>query len=648
MNNLHLRLSLLVLTVLLLFLPLVLERMTGSTSTSSTVTQLSVRIDARNLTRGILHSRISIPVTSGELKLWFPKWIPGIHAPRGAIQNLAGLIIHDQNGQRLRWHRDTSEVHRFLMTIPNGVDEITVDFDYICNQPSVNSIGVDSFGDQIHGVMSWNNVLMYPEGPRHDQIHISAEIHAPENWKLFTALPHTVEKGLYTFDSCSLRTCMDSPVIGGRYHRSYDLHQDGKPVYLHCVGDNDSSVSCPEPVINGMRHLVTESRLLFQCEHYDAYHFLLLCSNSFPRIGLEHLASSLNGVNASDLPDGAKGATRVMAHEYMHSWCGKYRRPAGMLTANYHEPKDTTLLWVYEGLTQYLCKVLLVRSGLRSETDFRELLHYYISYLRITNGRRWRSLADTATSSYLLRGGSNNWSRWVRGQDYYNEGALIWLEADTLIRHLSKGQRSLDDFCRAFFAPQGDDPHASPYTYEELLATLQEIQPYDWQAFFQQRVYQEQEELSLDLLQYSGWEAGFEQEPDAAGREKLYYYRNTYESIGVGFSDSGRIYRVLKESPAYNAGLVRNMQVMTINGNSFSPVAVHNALLESQQKQKPLTLKVHDDDHISEFSIDYTAGPRYLVLRRKADSEDRLSSLLQGLRPDQLSDDASQEATTPP
>ncbi len=593
---------------------------------SNTIT-ITASIDARNITRGMIHSNISIPVQAGPLSLWVPKWIPGIHAPRGAIQNVAGLQIYSDDNSILAWQRDPHDMFAFHTQIPNGCSAITVQFDYICNQPSTNSIGVDSYGDKNHGVMSWNNMLVYPDGFANDQITIEAQIQVPEEWKLFSALPHHTTGTLYQFSPSLLRTVIDSPMICGKNSASHQLNSDGKDVFLHCVGSTEHSIACPASVVDGMRNLVSEARALFGHEHYEDYHFLLACSNNFPHLGLEHLSSSLNGVNATDLPTGAYGATRVMAHEYVHSWCGKYRRPLGMFSNSYHFKKDTTLLWIYEGLTQYLGNVLSVRAHLRNEDDFHDVIRYYVSSLRNSNGRRWRSLADTARSSYLLRGGSENWPNWVRGQDYYIEGALIWLEVDSIIRSHSKQQRSLDDFCKLFLGNSSKVKDVNPYSYNDVLRLLNDIHPYDWANFFKQRVYQTQDAFNTDFLEQCGWRITCAETPDAEGADTHYYYRNAYESIGAGFNQSGRIYRVLKDSPAYQAGLARGMRVVKLNGHDFSPAHLHQALLDAKASGT-VNLKIDSGDEIRDYALPYAEGPRYLVLERLSNSPDLLQQII--------------------
>ena len=647
MSNLQIRLLLLIIFIVLLCIPLVLQHNQNDIVDSKTedakdeITNLDITIDARNLPRGLLHSSVRFACEPGLQVFWFPKWIPGIHAPRGAIENLAGLMVYDAHGRRLKWERDPNDMHRFFVHVSQDSNMIDVQFDYVCNQPSTNSRGVDTFGMGPHGIISWNNVVMYPEGAHDAKIQVQAKLTLPKSWTLSTALFHSIaqnDKGedVLTFEPDSLRTFIDSPMICGKHHVSHQLNNDGKNVYLDIVGSADEHIQFPDEALQGMRNMVDEARLLFGTEHYDHYYFLLVCSDEFPSLGLEHLRSSLNGVRARDLSVGAPGAIRVMSHEYVHSWCGKYRRPAGMFTTNFHDNKDTTLLWVYEGLTQYLGNVLAVRSGLRSEEHFHDLLHYYISSLRYTNGRNWRSLADTATSSYLLRGGSRNWPQWVRNQDYYIEGALIWLEADCLIRSLSGGEKSLDDFCQRFLGP-GPKSDIHPFTYQDVIRLLQETQPYNWDQYFQERVYQTQESFNLDCLRNSGWQMEIADHPDGKGEELEYYYRSAYESIGAGFSRSGRIYRVLKNSPAYNVGLARGMNIRSINGKSFSPAILHQALLDARDGAS-MTFEVVDGHQTYNLNLDYAEGPKYLRLSMLADQDDILHQILSPKRSSPLVD----------
>lgn len=640
MSNLQLRLCLLGGFLVLLAIPLFLSPTGTAAQTASQdafqhpFLDLHIEIDARNLPRGIIHSSVRYDCDPGPQVFWYPKWIPGIHAPRGAIQNMAGLQVYDEHGRSLPWQRDPMEMHRFIVHNSQDSSFITIQFDYICNQASTNSRGVDSYGIAQHGIISWNNVLVYPEHYRDIDITAYANIRIPKSWSLSCALlrdehAHAKPDHIY-FQARNLRSVMDSPIICGQHHVSHALHSDGKPVYLDIVASAKEYTTFPDEALRGMRNMVSEAHALFGAEHFQHYYFLLVCSDEIPNLGLEHLESSLNSVRARDFSFGAPGAIRVMSHEYVHSWCGKYRRPAGMFTTNFHNSKDTTLLWVYEGLTQYLGNVLAVRAGLRSEQHFHELLHYYISSLRYTNGRNWRSLADTATASYLLRAGSRHWPQWVRGQDYYIEGALIWLEADCLIRSQSQGNKSLDDFCRAFLGP-GPKADIHPFTYQDVIRTLNQIHAYDWHNFFQKRVYQTQEAFNLDCLAHSGWAMHIADYPDADGDELEYFYRSAYESIGVSFSRSGRIYRVLKDSPAYQAGLARGMQVRSINSKSFSPARLHQALVDARDGAS-MTFEVMHAQQTYNLNVDYAEGPQYLVLKKQEQQEDILHQILRPKR----------------
>lgn len=648
---------------------------------------LEIEIDARDMFRGLLHASIRMPVkdlfaeeialpvdvqiqaessvlstdagtdtSTGQknsqqtfYRVRFPEWIPGIHAPRGAIQNMAGFVCTDDQGNVLSWYRDPLDVYAFLCSVPSSTEFLHIDFDYLCNQPSVNSRGVDSFADRVHGIMSWNDVVVYPDVYNDDEIHVRARILLPEGWSLASALTHAPvptdggqQDAWIAFDVCDLRTCIDSPVIMGKYMKTYQLSDGGKDVRLHCVGDSEKSIRADEAFLTSMKKMVIESRLLFGEEHYRAYDFLLACSDAFPRLGLEHLESSLNGVGGNDLAAGGRAALRVMSHEYMHSWCGKHRRPQGMYTQNFHDAKETTLLWIYEGLTQYLGKVIGARSGMMGATNemntnstdkFQQMILAYAKSLRYKNGRRWRSLADTATASYLLRGGSRHWSNWLRGQDYYIEGALIWFEVDTILRQQSQDSKkklSIDDFARIFLGNVHSERIIDPFSYDDVLNILQDLTPYAWREFFERRVYQPQQEFDLGFLQHSGWEIVHVEDPDVDDARKWLSYRSAYESIGLGMSARGRIYRVLRDSPAYHAGLARNMQIIKINGTYVSPAVLHQALKDSPQTLA-IVFTLEEENTAFTRTVEYAGGARYLSLRRVAGTTDRIQEITTSL-----------------
>jgi len=595
---------------------------------------IEIAIDASDLPRRLLHSEIRIPVSPGAHYFRYPEWIPGIHAPRGPVQNIAGLRFESAAGEPLDWERDRLERYRFQCTIPDGVEELVIKLDYITNQPTTNSRGVDCFGNALIGVINLNTCLLYPEGPASDDVQATVRLTLPPGWSQATALPAAdVDGENIVFASASLTTVVDSPIIMGEHLRTFDLEgADMPPTFLHLVSESEGAFQLDDELIEAYTHMVTEAGILFGGAPHPQYDFLVTCSDEAPYTGLEHLNSSLNGVGERDLlsDDKLRGwVGYLLPHEYVHSWCGKFRRPAGMATPDFHTPKDTALLWVYEGLTQYLGEVLAVRSGLWEFDHYKQVLANKISRLKNNVGRNWRPLVDTAVDSYHLRGGSESWSRLRRGQDYYNEGALIWMEADAIIQERTREEKSLDDFCRVCFAAPADAPPIKPFDDDEILATLNDIVAYDWPEFFDVRVHEPQASMPLEVVETLGYRLRYANEPSdlIEDREKDYNYVDAYDSLGVSFGSDGNIGGAIVPGMAGDAaGLAPGMKVVGVNGRKFSPERIEDAIADSVTRGA-IELLVLQGDVFETIAVDYDEGPKYLELVRNEDQPDRLKAI---------------------
>src|SRR5438034_699493 len=393
--------------------------------------------------------------------------MPGTHGPGGPVQNIAGLRVETPDGQPIAWRRDETEPYRIECTVPDGVDRVVVRLDYICNQPTINSEGVDNFGNAYLGLINWNTCLLYPEGPTIDELHISARLLLPAKWRFGTALKVAKEtEGAVEFNSETLLDFIDCPLICGEHFRAIELKaKNFPPTFLHLTSESPGALQLDEKVVEKYGNVASEAGALFGGAHFPAFQFLVTRSDELGYNGLEHLSSSLNGVRERDLIDDKKRrrwVAMLLPHEFVHSWCGKYRRPAAMVTPNFHTPERTALLWVYEGLTQYLGEVLQVRSGLTTTNDYMAELAGRISSLMHTEGRQWRPLEDTAIANHVLRAFSPSWGQLRRSQDYYDEGMLLWLEADAIIRQQSDGHHCLDDFCKKFMGPERTEKIQQP------------------------------------------------------------------------------------------------------------------------------------------------------------------------------------------
>ena len=613
---------------------------------------LRVEVDAREIERQLLHSRIEIPVAAGDLALWYPKWIPGVHAPGGPIQNIAGFRIETPDGVKIPWKRDPVEAYRYTLTVPEGVSRIIVWLDYICNQPNANSSGVDSFGNAQVGVINWNTCLVYPEGPTIDELKVDGRLRLPANWRFGTALKQVTNgQDSIAFGLETLRHFVDKPLIAGEHFRTIELKTEGMPTtFLHLTSEAANAIQLPDDLIRQYGNLVTEAGAMFGVAHFPEYHFLVVCSDQLPRNGLEHLSTSFNVVGERELIDDKKRKdwpAYLLPHEFVHSWSGKYRRPAGMVTPNFHTPEQTGLLWVYEGLAQYLGEVLTVRSGLVNTNDYIDWLGATVDYLIHQVGRRWRALEDTAASSYLLRGQSPSWSHLRRNQDYYDEGLWLWLEADAIIRQKSDGQRTLDDFCKRFMgthAKAANDVKLRhpvdlktaiivPYDRGDVVRVLEELADHDWDRFIRDRVDVTQDELPFDVVGRLGYRLQYDTKPSERleGRERERKYVSALDSIGLNVTTEGRITAVVPDRPADKAGLAPGMAIQGVNGRKFTSQRLKDAIADSVMNRKVEFLILHGDTFRT-ISVPYADGPRYLKLVRDPEKPNLLSEIVKSLR----------------
>ncbi len=600
--------------------------------------QLDVEVDATDLPRRLLHSRMEIPVSGDTLSLWYPKWIPGIHAPRGPIGNLGGLTVETLAGDSVSWRRDGEERYLFHVDVPEGQETLVVSLDYRCNQPTTNSRGIDSFGNSLVGVINWNTCLLYPDGYDTQDIVVRLELRLPDAWKYATAIPtKDADDSMVRFEDFSFHDVVDSPLICGEYLRSIKLDaENAPPVYLDLVSESEGVLQIDEALEEKYGRMVSEAQALFGGAHFDEYHLLLVMSDEFPYTGLEHLRSSLNGIGERDLEDEDDIDSWVgylLPHEFAHSWCGKYRRPEGMATPDFHTTKRTNVLWVYEGLDQYLGEILAVRSGIWDIDTYKESLALKTSRLMHQKGRRWRSLEDTAADSYHLRGGSRNWSNLRRGQDYYNEGLLLWMEIDTILREESDGNRSLDDFCRRFMGPDLPDVAVHPYTLEDILTILDDLEDYDWATLIQSWVEEPIEHLPLKFLEGLGYRLQYATEASQllSDRETDRHYSSAQDSLGMSVNSDGKITgSIVPGMPADEAGLAPGMEIVGVNGHKFTTGRFKDAIADSVTRHG-IELLLLDGDKFRTVTVEYDDGPKYLELVRDESRSDLIEAIFKPL-----------------
>jgi predicted metalloprotease with PDZ domain len=602
-------------------------------ATAGDAPTLRIEVDARELPRRLLHSQVHVPCRPGKLKLWFPKWVPGTHDPSNPVQNLGGMLLETSTGKRLPWRRDELELYRVECDVPEGVSEINVRLNIICNEPAVHAGAYLSYGNATVGVINWNTCLVYPEGFACDDMQTHLTLRLPSTWHYATALKTEAKTGdLTTFHATSLSDLVDCPLVAGEHLRTIKLDAGANPpAYLDLVSEATSALALAPNVVELYSRVVREAGALFGTCHYPEYHFLVTCSDDLGYFGLEHLTSSLNGVRERDLIEDARRKgwiANLLPHEYVHSWCGKFRRPAGMCTPDFHTPQKTRLLWVYEGLAEYLGELLMARAGLVDLKESRETLGATIGMLSRRKGRRWRPLDDTAVASALLRANSPNWNDLRRGQDYYHEGMLIWLEADAVIREASDGEQSLDDFCRKFLGANRSTAKVVPYELPEIVKTLGDLAEFEWEAFLESRVAQTQDTLPLDVVGRLGYRLRYATRPPAGSPiSRAREDTSALDSLGLSFRSDGTIDDVVPGTPGDRARLAPGMKVIGVNNKTFSHQRVLDALSDSIARRK-IELLLIEGEQFRTVILDYADGPRYLELVRNESKPDVLAEIL--------------------
>lgn len=598
-------------------------------------------VDATDAPRGLLHARLHIPAGPGQLTLFYPKWIPGDHMPDGPINNVTGLAF-SANGKPLDWRRDDEDMFTFHLEVPAGADGVDVSLDFLLPGSGGSfSAGVSSTAKLLD--LSWNQVLLYPQTSAPLKLPFVATLKLPAGWKFGTALPIGIstrnQPGEVEFLPAPLETLIDSPVIAGEYFRVVDLSSGQPPVQvIDIVADSAAALEMKPEEIRHFSHLVTEANALFGAHHYRDYHFLLTLSDRVAHFGLEHHESSDDRLGENYLTDDSvlRASTDLMPHEMAHSWNGKYRRPAGLATPDYQQPMHDELLWVYEGLTDYLGKLLAARSGLQTNDDFRETFALTAAMLDHRTGREWRSLADTAIAAQLLYDSPADDVSRRRSTDFYPEGDLIWLDADVRIRQQTHGGKSLDDFCKLFHGGESGPPKVVPYTYDDVLNALNKIAPGDWNAFFQQRVYEITRRAPLGGIENGGWRLAYTNEEPALlkTREGQRKFVDLSYSIGLNLGTDGEIHDVVPGTPAEAAGIGSGMKLVAVDERAWSAELLRTAIKTAATNTAPIELLVQNGDYYKTFRLDYHGGEKYPCLERDPARPDLLDEIIRPLTPE--------------
>jgi len=614
-------------------LSLALLAVCGVSAPAQTNRPISILVDLADAPRKILHAQLSIPVHPGPLTLVYPQWIPGEHGPTGPIDNAAGLIF-TANGQTLAWQRDDVNMFAFHLTVPAGATTLDAKIDFLATAaPTGFSAGASTSPNL--AIVSWNELVLYPAGKSAAEVEFQPSIKVPEGWKFGTALTASSTEGDTTqFQPVPLDELVDSPLLAGRFFREIPLAEEITPKhYLDMAADGPEDLNVSADQVAAFSNLVRETGVLYASRHYNSYHFLLTLSDSVAHFGLEHHQSSDDRVEARTFLDDDLNMLEgdLLPHEFTHSWNGKYRRPAGLVTANYQQPMKGELLWVYEGLTQYLGDVLAERSGIWTPEQYRSYLAASAAEMDHRPGRTWRDLQDTATAAQTLYETSEEWDNWRRSVDYYAEGELIWLDVDTTIRKISKGKKSLNDFCARFLGLGGNTPpRLLPYTFDDVVANLNAIQPYDWAGFLKDRLTSKAPRAPLDGIANGGYRIEYNNRENEFIRAVESRDRgvNTWYSLGMDVGAEETVNDVLMGSPAYNAGLGPGMKLVAVNGRRATDELLHRAVREAKVNTKPIEFIVENAGFFKVITIDYHGGERYPHLEREARSPDLLDDIL--------------------
>ena len=579
-------------------------------------------VDLRDAPKRVYHSKMEFPVSAGPLTLVYPKWIPGEHSPTSAIVDATGLRFQG-NGKEIAWRRDDVDLFAFHTEVPGGVSTLEVTFDYLL-PIEAGTAGVPSASARL-AVLPWNLVVLYPQGMKSDEVNFAASIRVPEGWKFATALqvlPGSKRTdGVVEFETVSLTTLVDSPLLAGAFFKTYDLAPGQRPEHrLNVAADSAAATAINPEQLQHLRQLVAECGALFGARHYRHYDFLLALTDRLEANGLEHHESSDNRAPERMWLDADTLETLadLLPHEFFHSWNGKYRRPAGLATGNYQEPMKGDLLWVYEGLTQYYGVMLAARSGFSTLAQLRETLAATAAYLDERPGRTWRDLEDTAISAQLLYGARQAGSSWRRSVDYYDESTLIWLEADTIVRRETKGHKSLDDFCRRFHGTEDGAIKVVPYSLDDVVAAMNAVAPYDWKKFFETRIHSHGPGAPLAGLENSGWKLTYNEAMNDHQRAEEDSQHVVDVSFSLGFSvrapageDASSVVEVTQNSPAAHAGIAPGMHLVAMDGRRWSPDGLREAIRAAKNNKEPIELLLENEDYFQIYRVDYHGGERY-------------------------------------
>ncbi len=615
----------------------VLAAAVGSSVALAQTAPITLSVDLTDAPRKILHATEVMPVTAGPLTVVYPKWIPGEHGPTGPIENMAGFFI-TANGRPVKWERDKVDMFAYHLTVPQGATKLEMKIDFLASS-SLSGFSSGGSTSENLALLSWNTLLVYPADTDASQVMFTPSITLPTTWQFGTALDTTRIQAagaisIADFKTVSLEQLVDSPVLAGRYFREVPLAPEITPKhYLDMAADGPEQVELSKEHIAEFDRLVRETGALYKSRHYGSYHFLVTLSDEVAHFGLEHHQSSDDRVPATTFIDDREFTLGglLLPHEFTHSWNGKYRRPAGLATSNYQKPMVGDLLWVYEGLTEYLGDVLAARCGIWTPDQYKQRLSTIAAEYDNRPGRTWRDIQDTATSAQILYDAGGGWDNWRLNVDYYDEGELIWLDVDTTIRKVTDGKKTLDDFVSKFHGLGGDTPpKVVPYTFDDVVAGLNSVVANDWATFLRSRIDSNAYQAPLGGLENGGYKLSYSDKPNAwsAMEDAERGSFDFWYSIGLHAAKSGNVSDVLKGGVSDKAGIGPGMKLIAVNGRAYTPDVLKAAIHDAKDSGPPLELIVENTGFFKVIRLDYHGGERYPQLERVSSVPDRMDDIL--------------------
>ncbi|WCE02564.1 peptidase M61 [Pseudoxanthomonas sp. JBR18] len=595
---------------------------------------VALHVDAGDTRQGIFRVHETVPAKSGPMTLLYPSWIPGDHSPSGPVAMMAGLKI-TAGGKPVAWTRDPYDVYAFHVDVPAGAQALELDFQYL----SPRGGGFEMTDRMLD--LEWNKVALYPAGYYSRGITFAPSVTLPDGWQFGSALETASTQGATThFKPVTFNNLVDSPIYAGQYFKRVDLTpKGGAPVHLDVVADAPKYLEMTPEQAQAHRNLVVQATTLFGSHHYDHYDFLFSLSDQLGGNGLEHHQSSENGLGTGYFTDWDQGAPDrdLLAHEYTHSWNGKFRRGADLWTPNFNVPMGDSLLWVYEGQTQYWGFVLTARAGLWSAQQFRDALAMVAAnYDRNRVGFQWKTLEDTTNDPTAAHRAGLPYRSWQMSEEYYSAGQMMWLGVDAKLRALSHDSKSLDDFAKAFFGVDNGSYVTKTYTFEDVVAALDAVVPYDWASYLHARV--DAVNPPLDTIEGTGWKLVYTDTPstyqkqyDSQPQSPRHLYNFTW-SIGLTMAPDGTINDVRWDGPAFKAGVSTGAKLVAVDGQDYSVDAFKDAIAAAKTRKAPLELLLQYQGVTRTVAVDYHGGLQYPHLERVPGTPDYLSQIIAARR----------------